>query len=53
MWLEPMGRGTWRLDLNLRAGAGTCIRCYVVPIHAHWPWLLLFLPTWWWQQGQR
>ena len=54
MRLELMGRRTWRLVLNLRTSAGhlTTLLCCLC-VHAHSLGPLLFLPTSWWQQGQR
>ena len=52
--MSLMGRGTWRLVLNLRARAACLKLLLCCPcVHAHSAGLLLFLPTWWWQQGQR
>lgn len=52
--MSLMGRGTWRLILNLRARAACLKLSLCCPcVHAHSAGLLLFLPTWWWQRGQR
>ena len=53
-WRSLMGRDSWRLVLNQRARAA-CLQpllcCPCVPAHS--AGLLLFLPTCWWQRGQR
>ena len=53
-WRSLMGRDSWRLVLNRRARAA-CLQpllcCPCVPAHS--AGLLLFLPTCWWQRGQR
>lgn len=54
MGLERMGKGTWRAVFNLWARAACLKMLLCCPcVYAHSLGLLLFLPTWWWRQGQR